>query len=150
MATENIKKRSQNEQQDLEQGFEKSISEVEQNGKPQTITHDKVTIKETEDNKVVLVYNGKEFTFPKAQPAWVSLFVAHHGKGPEKELSDEKTLDFLAKLIGSDLVEEIIEVADNDFSIADVGEQIVTPIQSYWSKIPEGDDKKKQTSTSGS
>lgn len=134
MATENIKKRAQKEQQELEEGF-------------------KVSIAELDNGKVALEYNGKEFQFPKAQPAWVSLFVAHHGEGPEKELSDEKTLDFLAKLIGSDLVEEIIEVADNDFSIADVGEQIVTPIQSYWSEVPEGEGsekKQKKTSTSDS
>lgn len=134
MATENIEKRAKQEQQELEESF-------------------KVSIAELDEGKVALEYNGKEFQFPKAQPAWVSLFVAHHGEGPEKELSDEKTLDFLAKLIGEELVVEIIDVADNDFSIADVGEQIVEPIQSYWSEVPEGEGsekKPKATSTSDS
>lgn len=133
MATENIRKRAQQEQEQLEKGFQVSIQELE-------------------DEKVVLEFNGKEFEYPKAQPAWVSLFIAHYGEGPQKELSDEKTLEFLHKLIGSALVKEIIEVADNNFSIADVGEQIVQPIQSYWSDPDQAqpDSKKKQNPASTS
>jgi hypothetical protein len=132
MATENIEKRAKQEQQDLEQGLKVSIAELEGG------------------DKVALEYNGKEFEFPKAQPAWVSMFIALHGEGKEKELSDEKSLEFLVKLVGRGLATEIVETADNDFSIADVAEQIVQPIQSYWSE-PVGNEKEpKATSTSDS
>ena len=115
MATENIRKRAQSEAESLEEGLKTSLEELE-------------------GGKVAITYNGKTFDFPKAQPAWVSMFIAVHGKGDKKELSDEKSLEFLVKLIGKELALEIIEAADNDFSIGDVAEQIVIPIQSYWSK----------------
>lgn len=111
--SENIKKRAKKEQQELEEGIKASISELD-------------------DSKVAIEYNGKKFEFPKAQPAWVSMFIALHGKGKDKELDDEKSLEFLVRLIGKDLAEEIVNAADNDFSIADVAEQIVQPIQAYW------------------
>lgn len=122
MATENIKKRAKAEQQELEQGLKTSVTELE-------------------GGKVAITYNGKDFTFPKAQPAWVSMFIALHGEGENKELSDQKSLEFLVKLVGEDLATEIVETADNDFSIADVAEGIVEPIQSYWSD-PEQQEKK--------
>lgn len=113
MATKNIEKRAQAEKKALEDGV-------------------KVSLAEAEGGKVSITYNGKAFAFPKAQPAWVPMFVAVHGQGDKKELSDEKSFEFLVKLIGMDFAKEIVEAADNDFSIADVAEQIVIPIQSYW------------------
>jgi hypothetical protein len=130
--TKNIEERAKREQEQLEQGFKVSLAEIE------------------DEDKVVLQYNGKDFEFPKQQPAWVSLFIAHYGEGKEKELSDERSLEFLAKLVGEDLTVEIIETADNDFSIADVAEQIVQPIQSYWSEPVGNETKQKATSTSDS
>jgi hypothetical protein len=118
MALENIKKRAKKEQEALEEGV-------------------KASVKDVEGGNVSISYNGKEFSFPKQQPAWVPMFVAVKGKGNDKELSDSDSLEFLLRLIGNDLAEEIVDASDNDFSISDLAEEIVNPIQSYWA------DKKK-------
>lgn len=122
MATENIRKRAKAEQESLEEGIKTSLEELE-------------------GGKVAITYNEKTFEFPKAQPAWVSMFIAVHGQGDNKDLSDANSLEFLVKLIGNDLALEIIEAADNDFSIADVAEQIVAPIQGYWSNVENAKKK---------
>lgn len=128
---ENIQKRAESEQESLEEGI-------------------KTSVRELEDGKAVITYNGKEFTFPKDQPAWVAPFLGLYGEGKDKELSDERSLQFLVKLIGQELAEEIIEVADNDFSMADLAEQIVQPIQEHWAQEAGNEQKEKATSTSDS
>lgn len=120
MATENIKKRAKAEQESLTEGIKASIEEME-------------------GGRLTVTYNGKEFDFPKEQPAWVLPFLEIYGEGKDKELSEVNTVKFITKLIGKDLAMEIAETADNDFSTADLGEQIVTPIQEHWAKV----DKKK-------
>lgn len=123
MALENIKKRAEQEQSELEQGIHASLIELE-------------------GGKVAINYNGKEFEFPRQQPAWVSIFFQLNGKGDEKELSDEHAFEFIVKLVGKDLGAEIVAVADNNMSLSDIVEQIVLPVREKWAAPQEDTGKK--------
>lgn len=117
----NIEKRAIEEKEELEEGIHKSVEELD-------------------DKKIAIEYNGKKFEFPKTQPAWTVFFLKMYGKGKDYELEGDRMLEFLMKLIGSDLVSEILDTADNHFSVEDLSSDIITPLQSYW----DTNAKKKQ------
>lgn len=118
----NIEKKALEEKEELEEGIKNSLDELK-------------------NEKVEITYNGKVFEFPKVMPAWVSLFYKMHGKGKDMALPEDKMLDFLAKVIGSELVQEIVENADNNFSINDLNESIIQPIERAW--VGQNKPKKK-------
>lgn len=113
MPTENLKKAAKQEKQELEEGFDNAIEERE---------------KPTSEIEVL----GKAFQIPSTPPAWVQLFVAKYGKGDQMELPPEKYLDYILKVLGDDLVDHIIDVADNNFDNVDFHEKVMNKITEIW------------------
>lgn len=117
MATERLKEAARKEQQQLDKGFDEAVGK----------------------KTVTIEIEGREFDVPAQKPAWIDLFIARHGRGEGKNVPVDKYLDFILNLMGDEVVDYIIEKADNDFNNEDLLDTIAK-IQSVW--MPKGDVKK--------
>lgn len=122
MATENLKKAAETEKKELDSNFDKAVEEKE---KPVS----------------VITVAGKDFEIPSTTPAWVSLFIARHGVGESKEVPIDKYLDFILKVIGNDIIDHMIDVADNNYSAEDFSKDVVQKITSSWQGNEEAEKK---------
>lgn len=113
MATENLKKAAKQETKELNSGYDEAVDE-----------------KESPSATVNII--GKDFTIPKKAPAWVSLFIARYGRGKQKDVPEDKYMDFLVKLLGDDVIDHIFEVADDYFDNSDLEEEVIKKIIAVW------------------
>jgi hypothetical protein len=113
MATAKLKKAAKQEQKELDKGYDDAVSEKK-------------------GSNIMVEIEGKEFPVPAKKPAWIDLFIARYGRGKGKEVPADKYLDFILNLMGDDIVDHLIDKADNDFDTEDLMEKVIWRIQDVW------------------
>ena len=110
MATQRLEEAARQEQEQLDKGFDEAV--------PKRGT-------------VSIEIEGREFEVPEQKPAWIDLFIARYGRGEGRQVPTEKYLDFILNLLGEEVVDHIIDKADNDFTNDDLMDTIAK-IQAVW------------------
>jgi len=122
----------------------RSASKFEQEKQEREVIDFDEAVREQKAKAIEVRFDGSSYHLPANAPAWLPIFINRYSD-KSGELSNEKNLELIEKLLGEDFANAILDDSNNFASMEAVNERILIPVMNRWGLQAENVDQEKKT-----